>query len=328
MIAETKGLVAPAFRLGDTEVLGRLVLAPMSGYNDQPFRRLCRRFGASLVYTGLISSNAIVYGRRAHGNARTEHMLQFHPEERPVVCQLFGSVDSMIIEAAQQVEGLGVAAIDINLGCPTPKVAGSGAGASMLRDVGSIARLFAGLTRTLSVPVSGKIRLGLDDDSRNYLDAARAIADNGAALIAVHGRTAMQAYRGSADWQAIAEVRRAVDIPVLASGDVKEPGDVERILAATGCDGVMIGRAAIGNPWIFQGFGRGEIPWTERALVVQEHLQMMLAFHGAHQGVRRFRKHLREYLASSGISRRERARLLACDDPEELREGLLGGGIR
>ena len=325
MIAETKGRVAPAFRLGDTEVLGRLVLAPMSGYNDQPFRRLCRRFGASLVYTGLISSNAIVYGRRAHGNARTEHMLQFHPEERPVVCQLF---DSMIIEAAQQVEGLGVAAIDINLGCPTPKVAGSGAGASMLRDVGSIARLFAGLTRTLSVPASGKIRLGLDDDSRNYLDAARAIADNGAALIAVHGRTAMQAYRGSADWQAIAEVRRAVDIPVLASGDVKEPGDVERILAATGCDGVMIGRAAIGNPWIFQGFGRGEIPWTERALVVQEHLQMMLAFHGAHQGVRRFRKHLREYLASSGISRRERARLLACDDPEELREGLLGGGIR
>ncbi len=141
------------------------------------------------------------------------------------------------------------------------------------------------------------------------------------------GGRPMQAYRGSADWQAIAEVRQAVGIPVLASGDVKEPGDVERILSATGCDGVMIGRAAIGNPWIFQGFGRGEVPWAERALVVQEHLEMMLAFHGAHQGVRRFRKHLREYLASSGIPRRERARLLACDDPEQLSEGLLGGEI-
>lgn len=325
-MAEADVCTEPAFRLGKTAVWGRLVLAPMSGYNDQPFRRLCRRFGAALVYTGLISSNAIVYGIRAQGNARTEEMLRFHPEERPVVCQLFGSVDSMIVEAARQVEGFGVAAIDINLGCATPKVAGSGAGASMLRDVGAVARLFAELTRTLSVPVSGKIRLGLEDGSRNYLEVARAIADNGAALIAVHGRTAEQAYRGTADWAAIAEVKRAVSIPVLASGDVKEPDDIERILDITRCDGVMIGRAAIGNPWVFQGIRRGEIPWAERVLLVQEHLQMMIAFHGPHHGVRRFRKHLRGYLLSSGVSRRDRAALMHCDDAGQLHALLAGAG--
>ncbi|MCU0522200.1 MAG: tRNA-dihydrouridine synthase, partial [Anaerolineae bacterium] len=234
--------------------------------------------------------------------------------------------DGLIIEAARKVESLGAAAIDINLGCATPKVAGSGAGASMLGDVGAIARLFAGLTRALSMPVSGKIRLGLDEDSRNYLEVARAIAGNGAALIAVHGRTAAQAYRGSADWAAIAEVKQAVDIPVLASGDVKEPSDVDRILEATGCDGVMIGRAAIGNPWIFQGLGRGALPWASRVPLVLEHLQMMVDFHGVHHGVRRFRKHLREYLVSSGISRRNRAVLLACDDADRLRELLTGAG--
>ena len=312
----------PAFKLGSTEVWGQLVLAPMSGYNDQPYRRLCRRFGAALVYTGLISSNAIVYGPGMLGNPRTEEMLQFHPEEQPVVCQLFGSDETLIIKAARKIEGLGAAAIDINLGCATPKVAGSGAGASMLGDVSAIARLFAGLTRALSVPVSGKIRLGIDNDSRNYLEVARAIADNGAALIAVHGRTAAQAYRGSADWTAIAEVKRAVGIPVLASGDVKEPGDVDRILAATGCDGVMIGRAAIGNPWIFKGLSRGALPWASRVPLVLEHLQMMIEFHDPHHGVRRFRKHLREYLVSSGISRRNRVVLLACDDADRLRELL------
>lgn len=315
---------APAFWLGGTPVRGRLVLAPMSGYNDQPFRRLCRRFGASLVYTGLLSSNAMVFGPGTLGNPRTEEMLRFHPEEYPVVCQLFGSDERLIIEAARKVAGLGVAAVDINLGCAKPKVADSGAGASMLGDVRAIGRLFAGLTQALSVPVTGKMRLGLDDDSRNYLEVARAMEDSGAALIAVHGRTAEQGYRGFADWAAIAEVKQAVGVPVLASGDVKEPGDIDRILAQTGCDGVMIGRAAIGNPWIFAGGHRPEIPWTARVGLIREHLQMMVAFHGSHHGVRRFRKHLREYLLSSGVSRRDRAALMHCDDAGQL-EALLAG---
>ena len=307
-----------AFMIGSAPIDGRLVLAPMSGYNDQPFRRLCRRFGAALVYTGLVSAKAIVYGPAPLGNPRTAEMLQFHPDETPVMCQLFGDDAPVIVEAARRVEPLGMVGIDINLGCAKPKVAGSGAGASMLRDPVGIGQLFASLTRSLSLPVSGKIRLGWDDGSRNHVEVARALADHGASLIAVHGRTAVQGYRGTADWEAIAEVKQAVTIPVLASGDVKEPEDVERILEATGCDGVMIGRGAIGNPWIFEGRHRDEIPWGERAALVREHLRMMVAFHGEVHGVHRFRKHLRGYLSTSGVPRQERHRMMHCEDVEHL----------
>jgi tRNA-dihydrouridine synthase B len=313
---------AGTFRIGTVPIGGRLALAPMSGYNDQPFRRLCRRFGAALVYTGLVSAKSIVYGPPPLGNPRTAEMLQFHPDEIPVVCQLFGDEASVVVEAARRVQGLGMVAIDINLGCAKPKVACSGAGAAMLRDPLGIAELFRDLTQSVSLPVSGKIRLGWDDASRNHLEVARAMADHGAALIAVHGRTAVQGYRGTADWEAIAEVKQAVGVPVLASGDVKEPEDAERMLAITGCDGVMIGRGAIGHPWIFEGRRREEIPWTERAALMREHLRMMVAFHGEVPGLHRFRKHLRGYLSSSGVPRQERHRMMHCDDVGELM-GLL-----
>jgi tRNA-dihydrouridine synthase B len=309
---------ACAFSIGAVPIGGELVLAPMSGYNDQPFRRLCRRFGAALVYTGLVSAKSIVYGPPPLGNPRTAEMLHFHPDELPVVCQLFGDDASVIVEAARRIEPLGMVAIDVNLGCAKPKVAGSGAGASLLRDPVGVAQLFSALTQALSLPVSGKIRLGWDEESRNHLEVARALADHGAAVIAVHGRTAVQGYRGTADWEAIAEVKQAVTVPVLASGDVKQPEDVERILASTGCDGVMIGRGAIGHPWIFQGRHRDEIPWRERAALVREHLQMMVAFHGEVHGVHRFRKHLRGYLSNSGVPRQGRHRMMHCDDLRTL----------
>ena len=315
---ESDGAASCAFRLGSTSIDGQLVLAPLSGYNDQPFRRICRRFGASLVYTGLISAKSIVYGPPPFGNPRTAEMLQFHPDELPVVCQLFGDEVAVIVEAALKVESLGMASIDINLGCAKPKVACSGAGASLLRDPMGIAELFDRLTRSLSLPVSGKIRLGWDDASRNHIEVARALEDHGAALVAVHGRTAVQGYRGKSDWEAIAEVKRSVAIPVLASGDIKQPGDIPALLSATGCDGVMIGRGAIGNPWIFAGRHREEIPWHERASLVQEHLRMMVAFHGPVHGLHRFRKHLRGYLSASGIPKGERHRMMQCDDVEVL----------
>ncbi len=308
----------PAFQLGPTSIAAPVVLAPMSGYNDQPFRRLCRRFGAALVYTGLLSSNAIVYGPGPFGNPATAEMLRFHPDEFPVVCQLFGNDDTVIVEAARKVASLGMTAIDINLGCATPKVAGSGAGASLLRDPAGIARLFARLTQAIDLPVSGKIRLGWDAESLNYLEVAQALADNGAALIAVHGRTAVQGYEGWADWGAIAEVKRAVAVPVLASGDVRTASDIGKVLEVTGCDGVMIGRGAIGNMWIFEGRHRDEIPWPERVPLIQEHLSMMVAFHGEYRGVHQFRKHLRAYLPTSGVARRDRARMMDCNDSQTL----------
>lgn len=311
-----------AFTIRDVPVRGRVALAPLSGYNDQPFRRLCRRFGAALVYTGLLSSKAIVYDANPLGSPRSQDMLRFHSEEAPLVCQLFGDTGSEIEEAARNIEHLGMAVIDLNLGCAAPKVTQAGAGAALLRDPAKIGAIFAQLTAALALPVTGKIRLGWDDASRTYRAVAQAMEANGAAMIAVHGRTAVQAYHGTADWDAIAEVKAAAGVPVLASGDVKTAADIDRILAHTGCDGVLIGRAAMGNPWIFQGRNRAEVPWVERAPVIREHLAMMVGFHGAYHGVRRFRKHLKWYLRSSGLGRHVRAGLMRCNDADVLGQRL------
>jgi tRNA-dihydrouridine synthase B len=311
-----------AFYVADVPVRGRVVLAPMSGYNDQPFRRLCLRFGASVVYTGLLSSAAIVYGPPPWGAKRTAEMLRLHPNETPLAIQLFGSEEAVIVEAARRIEPLDMAWLDINAGCAKPKVTGSGSGAALMREPARVGQIFAGLSAALHTPVTGKIRLGWDADSRTYLEVARAMVDNGAALVAVHGRTAEQAYTGSADWAAIAEVKQALPVPVLASGDVKRVADIARILDATGCDGAMVGRAAIGNPWIFAGRDRDSIPWHERLPVVLEHLAMMLDFHGDYLGVHRFRKHLRAYLQSSGVPRQMRVRMTQCLDSDRLQKLL------
>lgn len=321
--APARGTSSPvAFAIGDVPVRGPLVLAPMSGYNDQPFRRLCRRFGAALVYTGLLSSKAIIHGPHRLGSPRSQDMLRFHPEEEPLVCQLFGDTGSEIAEAARRIQDLGMAVIDLNLGCAAPKVAEAGSGAALLRDPAKVGAIFARLTAAVSLPVTGKIRLGWDDDARNYLEVARVMEANGAAMIAVHGRTAEQAYRGTADWDAIAEVKAAVRVPVLASGDVRAAADIDRILAHTGCDGVMIGRAAMGNPWIFRRRDRAGVPWAERKPVIREHLALMVDFHGAYHGVRRFRKHLKWYLRSSGLGRRVRGGLMRCNDADILDQRL------
>jgi tRNA-dihydrouridine synthase B len=321
-----KAPTSPSFYIGQTPVYGEWVLAPMSGYNDQPFRRICRQFGASLVYTGLLAANAIYFGASPEGDSRTADMLQLHPDEAPAVIQLFSGRPDALVMTAQAIEHMGMVMIDINMGCAKAKIVKSGAGAALMRNPSKVASLFKRLSQTVSVPVSGKIRLGWDDDERNYLTVARAMADNGAALIAVHGRTAEQRFTGEADWHAIADVKQALDIPVLASGDVTTVADAQRVLALTGCDGVMIGRAAIGNPWLFSGRHRDELSWSERLPLVLQHLEMTVDWHGRHHGIRRFRKHLRGYLRNSGIPRAERIKMLGCKKVTELLALLEGAG--
>ena len=304
------------FLIRDLPIHGPLILAPLSGYNDQPFRRLCLEFGAALVYTGLLSASAIL-----HGSQRSREMLRFHPDEHPLACQLFGSDADMLAKAARAVEALGIDVLDFNIGCAEPKIIKGGHGAALLKDPALIGRIVTRLVDTVRVPVTGKIRLGWDGDSRNYMEVARILENSGAAMIAVHGRTADQQYTGLADWDAIAEVKQAVRIPVVASGDVKCAADIPRIQAHTGCDGVMIGRAAIGNPWIFyrpEGRARDlpDISWAERMPVILEHLRRMVDFHGEVQGHRRFRKHLRRYLTSTDVSRQQRNAFLHCEDFE------------
>lgn len=301
------------FMIRDLPVYGELVLAPLSGYNDWPFRRLCREFGAALVYTGLLSAQGILYG-----SERTREMLVFYPDERPLVCQIFGGEVDVLVAAAQAVVAAGADVLDVNLGCPEPKVVKKGYGAALLKNPAQIGRIFAQLTRAIPLPVTGKIRLGWDATARNYLEVARALEDNGAALIAVHGRTADQFYLGEADWDAIAQVKQAVSIPVLASGDVRCVADIARIQAHTGCDGVMIGRAAVGNPWIFRRRDRETVPLTERIPVMVRHLRDMVSEAGVYRGIVCFRKHLSGYLRHAGLPRALRAEMAACDDLERL----------
>lgn len=312
---------APTFCIRNVPVFGDLVLAPMSGYNDQPFRLLCQEYGAALTYTGLLAANSILYGSQKYGNRRTNEMLRLHVDEHPLVCQLFGSDVAILKKAAQKILPLHMDVMDINMGCAKYKVTRSGAGSALLRDPLKVGEIIDQLSQVLPIPVTAKIRLGLDEEdrkNRSYLRIAYILQDNGAAMIAVHGRTAGQGFSGAADWDAIAEIKQVLSIPVLASGDVTSTDDIVRIKQYTGCDGVMIGRAALGNPWIFQHLNRGDISWVERKTVILKHLDKSLVFHGSKHGLHRFRKHLRGYLRQSGLPKWYRSQMLACECPDLL----------
>ena len=293
------------FLVGKIAVKGELILAPMDGYSDLPFRSLARRLGSAMSYTEFISAIDVIHGRPG-----LERRLAYLEEERPVVVQLLDNDPERLLAAAQKLRSLNPDVIDINLGCSAKPVAGRGAGAGLLKEPLKIAQIFAMLNQTLDIPVSGKIRLGWDDQSRNYLQVAQIIEENGGSLIAVHGRTKTQAYTGNADWDAIAEIKQRVSIPVIANGDVQTVADIDRIKAHTGCDGVMIGRAAVANPWIFARKDREEITIPQVRGIIEEHLDASLRFYGAEAGLVFFRKYASRYMESYGISREQRQRLM------------------
>jgi nifR3 family TIM-barrel protein len=226
--------------------------------------------------------------------------------------QLFGADEDKFVEAALKCETLGASIVDINMGCSVNCVSGRGAGAGLLREPQKIGRLFNKLSCALKIPITGKIRLGWDDDALNYIDVARTIEDNGGSLVAIHGRTKMQLYKGNARWQPIAEVKRAVKIPVVGNGDVKTVADIARIKNETGCDGVMIGRAAIGNPWIFSRKDREDVTLNDITTLLRRHLRAMLDYYGEH-GLILFRKHAVKYLLGLPHATDLRAKLVTCD---------------
>ncbi|MEP9411657.1 MAG: tRNA dihydrouridine synthase DusB [Candidatus Brocadia sp.] len=283
--------MARRFSVRNIPVYGDLILSPMAGFSDVPFRLICREFGMAMSYTEVISMDGVLWK-----NKKTFKLLDYRPEERPVVFQILGNDEDGIVKACQMIEPFGPDIIDVNMGCSASDIAGKGAGAGLLKNPARIGRIFHKLTKTLRVPVTGKIRLGWDDKSRNYLEVARILEDNGASLIAVHGRTRSQFFYGKADWDAIAEVKRAVKIPVIGNGDVKCVADIERIKRNTGCDGVMIGRAAIGHPWIFQHKDREQIAPSDKIELIRRHLSHMLEYYGHDTGIVLFRKHATKYI--------------------------------
>jgi nifR3 family TIM-barrel protein len=235
-----------------------------------------------------------------------------------VVFQIFDSEPDRIVEAALRLQERGPDIIDVNMGCSAKCVSGRGAGAGLLRTPQKVAQIFKELSTRLEVPVTGKIRLGWDEQDRNYLLIARIVEENGGALLAVHGRTKAQGYTGQADWDAIAEVKQSVSIPVIGNGDVRTVADVERIQSYTGCDGVMIGRGAIGNPWIFSRLDRAEVPPQDVREVMLRHLDRMLSFYEGDYGLILFRKHASRYLSPFPLSPDLRARLMTAEQPEEF----------
>jgi len=318
--------VAPHFYIRHIPVYGDLILAPMDGYSDQPFRSVCRELGSALSYTEFINALDVLVKR----HKLLPRRLAYLPEERPVVYQIFDNDPQRLLQAALILQDHQPDVIDINMGCSVSNVSGRGAGAGLLREPQKVAQIIATLSQALAVnntaavqntaaiPVTAKIRLGWDEQQRNYLEIARVIEENGGAALAVHARTRAQGFSGQADWEAIAEIKQAVSIPVIANGDVRTVADIERIKQITGCDAVMIGRAAVGNPWIFARLDRLQVPPELARSTMLRHLEKMLAFYGPELGLRRFRKHASLYLKPSGLDPEIRRRLLTAEQPEEF----------
>lgn len=311
----TAVLSAPAFCVRDIPVYGDTILSPMDGYSDLPFRTICRELGSAMSYTEFVNVDEL---RSRKPGLKARQKLRYLPTERPMTFQIYGHDEDRLVETAFQLQDLGPDIIDINMGCYVKSISERGAGSGMLCKPDMVARVFRRLSSTLKIPVSGKIRLGWDEKARNYIEVARILEESGASLIAVHGRTRAQAYKGAADWDAIAEVKQNVRIPVIGNGDVVKVADIARIKNHTGCDGVMIGRAAIGNPWIFARKNREEVTHADRITLLRRHLALNLEFYGERIGVLLFRKHATRYLLGVPGEAELRLPLLACNTVEEV----------
>ncbi len=294
----------PTFYVRDIPVYGDAILAPMDGYSDWPFRSLCRRLGSAMSYTEFVKVEKIL-SRSKEPTRR----LYFEEAERPIVFQIYGDDPDLLLKAALKVQELNPDIIDINMGCPAKTIADRGAGVGMMLTPLKVARTFRKLVRALRVPVTGKMRLGWDR-CKSYKLIARIVEEEGGSLIALHGRTKEQRYSGHADWDAIAEVKSLVKIPVVGSGDVRTVADIQRMKQHTQCDAVMIGRGAIANPWIFAQLDREQVPPQMVQETLREHLHKSVQFYGEEDGQRLFRKYAVQYLLLRTLDREARKQIL------------------
>lgn len=286
-------------KIGNLDFPTPVFLAPMAGVTDTPYRILAREMGCAMAFAEMVSVLGIHFR-----NEKTLAMLETVPEERPLAMQLFGARPEPVAEAAAYVESLGCAdVIDFNMGCPAPKIVKNGAGSALLKEPERAGEILAALVKATKLPVTVKMRIGWDESSIVAVEMAKRAEAAGVAAIAVHGRTREQYYKGHADWSMIAAVKRAVKVPVIANGDIRTTADLARVFRETGCDGVMIGRAAQGNPWIFRAFRSFletgvEIPpptIAERGALILRHLDMLIQYKGDYIGAREMRKHATWY---------------------------------
>lgn len=311
--------------IGDVTLENNVILAPMAGVTDLPFRLLCKEQGAGLLCMEMVSAKAVHYN-----NKNTEALLEIHPEEKPVSLQLFGSEPDIMAETAARIEERPFAILDVNMGCPVPKVVNNHEGSALMKDPQLAGQIIHALVQAIHKPVTVKIRKGFDDAHVNAVEIAKIAEANGVAAIAVHGRTREQYYSGKADWDIIRQVKEAVSIPVIGNGDIVDALSAKKMMDETGCDGIMVGRACQGNPWIFreitQYLDTGVIPprpsMEEVRDTILEHAGLQLKYKGEYIGIREMRKHVAWYTKGYPNSARLRDMVNEMETFEQLEEGI------
>lgn len=312
-------------KIGNVKIPGILALGPMAGVTDTVYRQLCKEQGCSLLYSEMVSAKAILYK-----NKNTTPLLAASESERPLAVQLFGNEPDIMAEIASQIESGPYDIIDVNMGCPVPKIVNNGEGSALMKNPKLAGEIISAMAKKCTKPITIKIRKGFNDSSINAVEMAKIAEANGASAIAVHGRTREQYYSGQADWDIIRQVKEAVKIPVIGNGDITSPETAQSMLEETGCDGIMIGRAARGNPWIFKRVSHyletGEIfplPSTDEVLdMILRHAKMLIDFKGEYTGIREMRTHICFYVSGMRHANDIRRRINTIEHYEELEDLL------